>query len=345
MDARNEWAWGLGGGLGLLALAGGAIAYWRSRAAADTVTAATPSAGAASASAPGPSGGSPAPAETMTFQTLLAYPVGKIPVSDALAWVPAQNAARVVADQGGGYSLFDLAHHPVGYTFPDGHQYEAAQRAAAYLWDLGVDPCPPALYADLAAASQATGVPLPLLLGMAHVESGFLDGGLVGNSVCVPGSCLPGNTGQATGGPVGLLQVSSVAAAQVGVSYAAATASPASNALAAAKYLAYLAGQHGLAPTSTDYAAWASVLEAYGEGPDSPALALATNGSWVAQHTPAEATVTQQATNQSAAPAAYQAPTPVTCTTSVATLSVGTVTKRVTSRVCSNGTRTILSIT
>jgi len=333
-------------GAGLAAGAGVGVLYWRHRTAgAASVPPATGTGSSPAPSAPGPTTSrEPVAAQPMTLATLLAYPVGHIPVPDALAWIPAQNAARLMTTDGGGYSLFDLAHHPVGYMFPDGHQYEAAQRAAAYLWDLGVDPCPPALYADLAAAHAATGVPLPLLLGVAHVESGFLDGGLVGNSVCVPGACIPGDTGQATGGPVGLCQVSAVACAQVGVAYSAAVASPASNALAAAKYLAYLAGRAGVAPTSTDYAAWAPMLAAYGEGPDSPALALATNGQWVAQHTPAEATVTQQATNQPAAPTAYQTAAPVTCTTSVATLSVGTAIKRVTSRVCSNGTRTVLSI-
>ena len=328
------------GGAGVLA-AGGYVA-WRRLAPAGPSATVTPTGNAG----PGPNGGTAATAQPMTLAILLQYPAGQIPVPDAVAWVPAQDAARVMQAQGGGYGLFDLSHHPVGYTFPDGQPHIAAQNAAAYLWDLGVDPCPPVLYADLQAASQATGVPLPLLLGMAHVESDFLDGGLVANAVCVPGHCTVGDTAAAPAlsGPAGLLQVAPVACEQVGASYALAVSSPAANALAAARYLVYLAGQHGVNPASTDYAEWAPVLAAYGEGPNSAALGLATDGAWVAQHTPAEAVVTQQATNRAAAPAAYQTPTPVTCATSTAHLSVGGVAKTVVSKVCSNGARSVLSI-
>lgn len=329
------------GGLGALALGGYVV--WRRLGPAGTPATVTPTGTAG----PGPNSGSPSTAQPMTLALLLQYPVGHIPVSDAVAWVPAQNAARLMQAQGGGYGLFDLSHHPVGYTFPDGQQHIAAQNAAAYLWDLGVDPCPPALYADLQAASQATGVPLPLLLGVAHTESTFLAGGLVTNGVCTPGSCTVGHTAGPGngGGPVGLMQVSLVACQQVGVSYAAATSSPASNALAGAKYLAYLAGLHHVPVASTDYALWAPVLVAYGEGTAATStMANAGNGGWVAQHTPAAAAVAQQATSRAAAPAAYQAPAPVTCTTATAHLSTAAGVQTVTSRVCSNGSRTVQRI-
>ncbi len=315
------------GALGALAL--GSYAAWRRLAPASAPATVTPS----GASGPGPNSGTASTAQPMTLALLLQYPVGKIPVSDAVAWVPAQNAARLMQAQGGGYGLFDLSHHPVGYTFPDGQQHIAAQNAAAYLWDLGVDPCPPALYADLQAASQATGVPLPLLLGVAHTESTFLLDGTRTNSSMLTG-----------GAYVGLMQVGQSAAKTVGLSWAAVQQSAATNALAGAKYLAYLAGLHHVPVTSTDYTLWAPVLAAYGEGADSPAIGLATDGTWVAQHTPAAAAATQQATSRAAAPAAYQAPTPVTCTTSTAHLSTSGGTRTVTSRVCSNGSRTVQHI-
>jgi hypothetical protein len=340
-------------GDGLLGVAGaGAVAlgvWWGVRRVAASAPAAVPAAvpgmvpASPGSSAPGPSGGarSATPAvQPMTLATLLAYPVGQVPGPDALAWVPAQHAARVVQAAGQGLGLFALAHHPVGYYGP---ALDAAQRAAAYLWDLGVDPCPPALYSALVAAHAATGVPLPLLLGVAHVESQFLDNGAVPNAVCTPGHCTVGNTAPADGGPVGLLQVTAAACAQVGVSYAAAQQSATTNALAGARYLAYLAGQHGVAPTSTVYAAWAPVLAAYGEGTDSPAIALATSGSWVAQHTPSQAVVAQQTVSRPAAPAAFR-PAAVTCQTVTARLAVGSTTRVVTSRVCSDGTRTVLAI-
>ena len=316
------------GGLGALSL-GGYVA-WRRLAPASAPVTVT----ASGSAGPGPNSGSASTAQPMTLATLLQYPVGKIPVADAVAWVPAQNAARLMQAQGGGYGLFDLSHHPVGYTFPDGQQHIAAQHAAAYLWDLGVDPCPPALYADLQAASQATGVPLPLLLGVAHTESTFpLDG-------------TRSNRSMLTGGAyVGLMQVGQSAAQTVGLSWAAVQQSAATNALAGAKYLAYLAGLHHVPVASTDYALWAPVLAAYGEGASASAtMANAGNGGWVAQHTPAAAAVAQQATNRSAAPAAYQAPAPVTCTTSTAHLSTSAGVQMVTSRVCSNGSRTVQHI-
>ena len=316
------------GGMGVVGV-GGLLLLGRLRSQAAGVVPATVA--PSTATQPGPSG--PPAAAPMTLATLLAYPVGHIPVPDAVAWIPAQTAARVMQAQGAGYGLFDLSHHPVGYTFPDGQQHIAAQRAAAYLWDLGVDPCPPALYADLLAASQATGVPMPLLLGVAHTESTFLLDGTAANRAVISAA-----------GDVGLMQVGPSAAAQVGLPWASVQASAATNALAGAKYLAYLATQAGIAPTSTDYPAWAPVLARYGE-PNSPAIALAQDAGWVAQHTPAQAAVTQQATNHTAAPVAYLRPAAVVCQTAVAHLAVGGATKTVTSRVCSNGTRSVVSIT
>lgn len=316
------------GGAGVLA-AGGYVA-WRRLAPASLPATATPTGNAG----PGPNIGPAATAQPMTLAMLLEYPVGQIPVPDAVAWVPAQDAARVMQAQGGGYGLFDLSHHPVGYTFPDGQSHIAAQNAAAYLWDLGVDPCPPALYADLQAASQATGVPLPLVLAVAHTESTFLLDGTRSNSSMLTG-----------GSYVGLMQVGQSAAETVGLSWVAVQQSAATNALAGAKYLAYLAGLHHVPVSSTDYALWAPVLAAYGEGAAAATtIANAGDSHFVAQHTPAEAVVTQQATNRAAAPAAYQVPAPVTCTMSTAHLAVGGVTKTVVSKVCSNGTRIVQSI-
>ncbi len=314
--------------VGVLGVAGAGVVYWRARLAGINPPAIP--------SAPGPTGltgasatGAAAP---MTVATLLQYPVGQIPVPDAVAWVPAQNAARVMQDQGQGQGLFNLAHHPVGYYGPS---EDNAQRAAAYLWDLGVDPCPPALYADLQAASQATGVPLPLLLAVAFTESTFLRDGTAANAGVV-----------SSAGDVGLMQVGPQAAQQVGLSWAAVQQSSATNALAGAKYLAYLAGLHHVPVGSTDYALWAPVLSAYGEGAAAAAtIANAGTAVFVAQSTPAAAVVTQQATNRAAAPTAYQTPAAVTCTTAVAHLSVAGAVKTVTSRVCSNGTRQVQSIT
>jgi len=180
----TDWAWI---GLGLAAGVEGAI-YLDAR--RPTVSAAIAGAGSATA-APGPSGGDDTtttattdanPCAPMTMFCLLHNPVGGIPVPDALAWVPAQNAADEIYYHGGGVSFFDLAHHPVGYY---GESLIPAQRAAAYLWDLGIDPCPANLYADLVAASSQTGVPVPLLMGIAHTESTFLSYGTVLNSGCV----------------------------------------------------------------------------------------------------------------------------------------------------------------
>jgi len=335
----KAWAWigpGLAGGNE------GAVYIERTRATASTVIS-----GAGSATtAPGPSGSDTMtttssvttdanPCAPMTMFCLLHNPVGGIPVPDALAWVPAQNAADEIYYHGGGISFFDLAHHPVGYY---GESLIPAQRAAAYLWDMGIDPCPANLYTDLTAASSATGVPVPLLLGIAHTESTFLSYGTVLNSGCVPGACTAGNTGSASGGPVGLMQVSSEACAQVGVSYSEAVSSSAVNALAAAKYLVYLAGLNGLDPTSTDYAAWEPELAAYGE-PNSPSIVYAQDHAQVAQATPAKAEATQSAAviTRTPAPAAL-VPAVVTCR-DYFTQEDG---REVTIRACSNGTRTIV---
>jgi hypothetical protein len=272
----------------------------------------------------------------MTMFCLLHHPVGACPVPDAEAWIPAQYAADAVWRSG--LSLFTLTHHPVGAFGP---ALIPAQQAGDYLLRLGIDPCPPALYAALAAASQATGVPLPLLLSVAYTESTFLDYGQVPNSGCVPGACSVGQTGVPNGGPVGLMQVSAVAATQVGVPYADVVASYTSNALAGARYLAYLAGEYQMAPSSTDWAAWGAVLAtAYGEGAAATStISQATDPAWIASQTPAnaQAAQAQRLTAAPAAPAAF-VPAQVTCRT--VTLLVNGNEVRVTA--CSNGTWTLV---
>ncbi|MDA8118470.1 MAG: transglycosylase SLT domain-containing protein [Gammaproteobacteria bacterium] len=333
----TDWAFiALGGAAGLeLGI------YAAHRLQASSIPAGTGSSATGASSSPGPSGDSSAssqssnPCAPMTMFCLLHNPVGGIPVPDALAWVPAQNAADEIYYHGGGISLFDLAHHPVGYY---GESLIAAQRAAAYLWDLGIDPCPPQIYADLVTANAATGIPIPLLLAIAHTESTFLSYGTIANSGCVPGACTRGNTGSANGGPIGLMMVSSEACAQVGVSYSEAATSTQANAIAAAKYLVYLAQQRGISPTSTDYAQWEPVLAAYGENPSTSAT-LASSSSWVAQHVPAEAKAAQAAvaiTRNPAPPALV--PAVVTCRDYFAQEGG----REVTIRACSNGIRTIV---
>ena len=337
----TDWAFiGLGAAAGLEL---GIYVVRRQKSSVTTAPAGTGSPAIAANSSPGPSGDSSAsgistssnPCAPMTMFCLLHNPVGGIPVPDALAWVPAQNAADAIYYHGGGISFFDLAHHPVGYY---GESLIPAQQAAAYLWDMGIDPCPPQIYADLVTANAATGVPIPLLLAIAHTESTFLSYGTVLNSGCVPGACTTGNTGNANGGPVGLMMVSSEACVQVGVPYSEAAASTQANAIAAAKYLVYLAQQHGISPTSTDYVQWEPVLAAYGENPSTSAT-LAGSSSWVAQHVPAEAQAKQSAAaiTRTAAPAAL-VPAVVTCR-DYFTQESG---REVTIRACSNGTRTIV---
>jgi len=218
-----------------------------------------------------------------TLACLLRYPVGHLPGPDPAQWIPAQEAARLVAASP--YDLFTLAHRPVGAFGP---QWIPAQRAAAYLWDLGIDPAPRALYADLVAAHRATGVPLPLLLGVAWTESTFLRYGTVPNSRLFP----PGGSA-AQGSPVGLMQVSRAAATQVGLAYPAVVRSARVNALAGARYLAYLARRLGRSPTMPLGPGWQPVLAQYGE-PGAESLVLAQNPAWLAHVTPHRAAPTHR---------------------------------------------------
>jgi|GEM_PF-3050570 len=328
--ADREWA--LWGAAGVAAGAAGFGVWWVSTRAERVGAAQLPGSQTATVG-----GVAYNPCDPMTLFCLLHHPVGGLPVPDALAWIPAQRAADLVWQSG--ISLFDLTHHPVGYYGPALIQ---TQYAADYLLRLGIDPCPPSIYAALASASSATGVPLPLLLAVAYTETRFLQYGQVPNSGCVPGICLPGQTGQAVGQPVGLMQVSGVACQQIGVPYADAVASVDANALAGAKYLAYLAGQYGFPPSSTDYSAWAPVLaNAYGEG----AAAAATidqvqSASWLASQTPATATTTQ-AQRFTAAPTPPQTLVSSTVTCRTVTLLVNGVYQKVTT--CDNGTWTLAS--
>lgn len=313
MAAR--WGWWAGA-----ALAGGGVAGW-AVATARTRTILPPTS---------------VPCTPMTMACLLQYNMGALPVPDQLAWIPAQWSARVV--QASGLSLYALTHHYYGYY---GLSFVTAQEAGAYLMALGIDPVPSAIYEALAAASTSTGVPLPLLLSVAFTESSFLQYGQVPNSGCVPGHCTVGNTGVANGGPVGLMQVTAIACAQVGASYAAAITSPQANALAGAQYLAYLARSHGLSPTSTNYGAWqALIATSYGEGAQAATtVQQAADPTWVRQQTPTAAVVKQtQRLTEAPPPPPAAVPPQVTCR--VVTLSVNGRPVRV--EACSNGTWKVL---
>lgn len=267
------------------------------------------------------------PCDPMTMGCLLDHPVGGLPVPDALAWIPAQRAAVLVWRSG--HTIFALSHHTLGYY---GASLIPAQEAADYLLHLGIDPCPPALYAALATASSRTGVPLPILLATAFTESTFLRYGHVANAAEQSGT-----------GATGLMQVTPIATVQVNQTYGLAIpwssvqTSPATNALVGAYYLRYLATQTGLAYTNPNASAWTSVLEAYGEGSMAQLTVVhAGDASWVNANTPASASRVQaQRTQTAPAPAVLQSGT-VTCR--VVTMRIGSAYTAV--RTCSDGTWT-----
>lgn len=271
------------------------------------------------------------PCDPMTMGCLLDHPVGGLPVPDALAWIPAQRAAVLVWRSG--HTIFALSHHPFGYY---GASLVPAQEAADYLLRLGIDPCPPLLYAALATASHRTGVPLPILLATAFTESTFLRYGQVANAAEQSGT-----------GATGLMQVTAIATAQVNQSFGLAIpwsnaqTSPATNALVGAYYLRYLATQHGLAYTDPNASAWTPVLQAYGEG--NMALLTVSNagsGAWVDANSPAPVASAQaKRTEATPAPKALQ-PEAVTCR--VVTMRMGSAYTTV--KTCSNGTWTQASV-
>lgn len=268
--------------------------------------------------------------DPMSMACLLDYAVGHIPVSHPAAWVPAQQAARLV--YGSGQDLFALTHHPVGYF---GSGLIPAQHAADYLLSIGIDPCPPAIYTALQVASATTGVPLPILLGTAYTESRFLQYGHVANAALV---------NPATGA-TGLMQMTPIAVAQVqqsfpkeaqaeGITWATVQANYTTNALAAAWLLRYLATQEGVPYDSVDYAAWQPVMVRYGEGgAAATTISQAASSTFVAANTPYHAQVKQYT-------AGVRATKPqVTCTYHF----IGAPQGIVTVQTCTNGTTRVVA--
>lgn len=289
-------------------------------------------------SAPGPSGSvsSSGPCDPMTMHCLLAYSVGRLPVPDALGWIPAQNAARLV--QASGHSIPQLVHEPIGHY---GSKEEPAQQAAQYLIDIGVDPAPQFIYAALAAASRRVGVPLPLLLAVAYGESRYLDYGTRPNQSLV-----------SPYGDVGLMQVGQTAVTQIdrsyhaGLTWAAVQTNVAANALAGAYVLRYFASQRGLNYRSVDYAAWQPIVaEGYGEG--TAALLTIRNAQsthWTALQDPKVVRTMQAARITTVKAPRVTVPAvvrPKTVQCRVIRMYVGSVRRVAMVRVCSDGQWTV----